>query len=120
MKPFDCDICKKKTRSIDALVRWHFEKDKKTASSFQIVCDKTPCSLKGREDFFNRSLKLEYVFSNMPEFIYYIKRLKVNEKELKNFVGRIEKDRSYIRRFNIEKKEVKKLIIRLEGAQGEG
>ena len=120
MKPFECDICKKKTGSIDTLVRWHFEKEGKTASNFQIVCDRPPCNLKGREDFFNRSLKLEYVFLNMPEFIYYIKRLKINEKELKRLVGRIEKDRSYIRRFNIEKKEVRKLIIRLEGASGEG
>jgi hypothetical protein len=53
----------------------------------------------------------------MPEFIYYIRRLKINEKEMKNLVSRIEKDRSYIRRFNVEKKEVKKLVIRLEGAQ---
>lgn len=62
-------------------------------------------------------LGLDYVFKNMPEFIYYIRRLKISEKELKNFVSRIEKDRSYIRRFNVEKTEVKKLIIRLEGAQ---
>jgi hypothetical protein len=45
------------------------------------------------------------------------KKLKINEKETKNLVSRIEKDRSYIRRFNVEKKEVKKLVIRLEGAQ---
>ena len=74
---------------------------------------------KGEGDFFNRSLKLDYVFKNMPEFIYYIRRLKVNDKELKRLVDRIEKDRSYIRRFNVEKKEVKKLIIRLEGMQQE-
>jgi hypothetical protein len=115
MKPFECDICGKKTGPLDTLVRWHYEKEKKSASNFQIVCDKKPCNHKLEGDFFNRSLGLDYVFKNMPEFIYYIKRLKINEKELKKFVGRIEKDRSYIRRFNVEKKEVKKLIIRLEG-----
>jgi hypothetical protein len=117
MKPFECDVCRKKSRSIDAIVQWHYEKEKKLASYFRIVCDRPPCNLKGKGDFFNRSLKLDYVFRNMPEFINYIKRLKVNDKELKKLVDRIEKDRSYIRRFNVEKKEVKKLIIRLEGTQ---
>lgn len=116
MKPFDCEICRKKTPPQDALVRWHYEPEKKYASMLQVVHDRFPCSAKGEGDFFNRSLKLEYVFKNMPEFIAYIKRLNVREKELKNFVHLIEKDRSYIRRHRADKKEIKKLIIRLEGA----
>lgn len=115
MKPFDCDFCRLKTKSQDSIVRWHYEKSKKSAENFQIVHDRMPCNFKGEEDYFNRSLGFEYVFKCMPEFLAYIKRLKVSEKELKKFVHMIEKDRSYIRRFVADKKEVKKLIIRLEG-----
>lgn len=116
MKPFDCGICGKKIPPSSALVRWHYEKVKRQACFLQVVHDKKPCNLKGEGDFFNRSLPLMYVFKNMPEFIAYIKRLNVREKELKDFVRSIEKDRSYIRRHNADKKEIKKLIIRLEGA----
>lgn len=116
MKPFDCEICRKKIPAVDALVRWHYEPQKKQASLLQVVHDRFPCSAKGENDFFNRSLKLDYVFKNMPEFITYIKRLSIKDKELKNFVHLIEKDRSYIRRHNPDKKEIKKLIIRMEGA----
>jgi hypothetical protein len=115
MKPFDCDVCGLKIKSQDAMVRWNYEKIKKSAGSFQIIHNRLPCNLKGENDYFNRSLALEYVFKNMPEFLLYIRRLKVNEKELKKFVFTIEKDRSYIRRYNPDKKEIKKLIIRLEG-----
>jgi hypothetical protein len=115
MKPFDCEVCGKKASSADALVRWHYEPLKKKASILQIVHDRLPCSAKGEGDFFNRSLKMEYVFRNMPEFITYIKRLSMKEKELRSFVHMIEKDRSYIRRHDPDKKEVRKLIIRLEG-----
>lgn len=116
MKLFDCAMCGKKIPAASALVRWHYEPGKKQASILQVVHDKLPCGGKGENDFFNRSLPLEYVFRNMPEFIAYIKRLGVREKELKGFVHAIEKDRSYIRRHNADKKEVKKLIIRMEGA----
>lgn len=104
-----------KIKSQDALVRWHYEKLKKAAENFQIVHNRMPCNYKGGEGYFNRSLDMDYVFKYMPEFLIYIKRLKVSEKELKKFIQLIEKDRSYIRRFNADKKEVKKLIIRLEG-----
>ena len=97
------------------MVRWHYEKTKKSAENFQIVHDFMPCNFKGEDAYFNRSLLMEYVFKYMAEFLAYVKRLKVNEKELKKFVHMIEKDRSYIRRFNADKKEVRKLIIRLEG-----
>lgn len=117
MKPFDCEICRKKIQPFDTLVRWHYESGKKQASILQLVHDKTPCNAKGEGDFFNRSLSLDYVFKNMPEFIAYIKRLNVKEKELKNFVNMIEKDRSYIRRHAPDKKEIKKLIIRMEGSE---
>lgn len=117
MKPFDCAFCHLKAGSRDTLVRWHFEKSKKSAENFQIVHNFMPCNFKGEEEYFNRSLSMEYVFKYMPEFLAYIKRLKVNEKELRKFVHLIEKDRSYIRRFNTDKKEVKKLIIRLEGLE---
>jgi hypothetical protein len=119
MKPFDCEICRKKIPSVDALIRWHYEPEKKQAFMLQVIHDKFPCNAKGEGDFFNRSLKLEYVFKNMPEFIAYIKRLKVKEKELNSFVSLIEKDRSYIRRHNPDKKEIKKIIIRMEGASGD-
>ncbi|MEI7542665.1 MAG: hypothetical protein WCJ94_05385 [bacterium] len=115
MKPFDCDFCHKKIKSQEAIVRWHYEKTEKAVENFQIVHNLMLCNFKGPKDYFNRSLELEYVFKNMPEFLTYIKRLKVSEKELKKFVQLIEKDRSYIRRFNTDKNEVKKLIIRLEG-----
>ena len=117
MKPFECDFCRFKIKPQDAIVRWHFDPPKKTASLLQIVHDRAPCNQKGEGNFFNRSLPLEYVFANMPEFIAYIKRLSVKEKELKEFVHRIEKDRSYIRRHLIDKKEVKKLIIRMDGVE---
>ena len=115
MKPFDCNFCHLKIKSQDAVVRWHYEKPKKSAENFQIVHDFMPCNFKGEEGYFNRALGLEYVFKYMAEFLAYVKRLKVSEKELKKFVHMIEKDRSYIRRYNADKKEVKKLIIRLEG-----
>jgi hypothetical protein len=115
MKPFDCDMCGLKIKPQDALVRWHFDAVKKSASILQVVHDRAPCNLKGEGAFFNRSLSLPYVFGHMPEFIAYIKRLKPREKELKDFVHRIEKDRSYIRRHYAEKKEVRKLIIRMDG-----
>ena len=117
MKPFDCAFCRMKIRSQDALVRWHYEKPKKSAENFQIVHGFLPCNFRGEDGYFNRSLPLDYVFKYMPEFLAYVKRLKVSEKELKKFVQLIEKDRSYIRRFNTDKKEVKKLIIRLEGLE---
>ena len=104
-----------KIKSQDALVRWHCEKEKKKAGNFQIVHDSFPCNEKGMDDYFNRSLALEYVFKNMPEFLSYISRFKPAQKELKQFIHRIEKDRSYIRRYNVDKKEVKKLIIRMDG-----
>ena len=116
MKPFCCEICMKKIPAMDALVRWHYEPVKKKASMLQVVHDSFPCNARGEGNFFNRSLKLLYVFKNMPEFIIYIMRLSVKEKDLKKFVHNIEKDRSYIRRHNPDKKEIKKLIIRLEGA----
>jgi hypothetical protein len=116
MKPFDCEICRKKIPPVDALVRWHYEPAKKQASVLQVVHDKFPCNARGENNFFNRSLKLMYVFKNMPEFITYIKRLDIREKELKKFVCLIEEDRSYIRRHNPDKKEIRKLIIRMEGA----
>ena len=36
-----------------ALVRWHYEPQKKTASILQIVHDRAPCNAKGEGDFFN-------------------------------------------------------------------
>jgi hypothetical protein len=116
MKPFDCDVCKAKIKPQDALVRWHYDRAKKSASILQVVHDRVPCNLKGEGDFFNRSLALLYVFLHMPEFMAYIKRLGIREKELKALVSRIEKDRSYIRRHYPDKKEIKKLIIFMEGA----
>ena len=118
MKPFDCDICKKKIKSQDAVVRWHFDRKKKSVENLQIVHNEEPCNLKGENIYFNRDLALEYVFKNMPEFISYIKRFEIREKALKDFVHRIEKERSYIRRHTIDKKEVKKLIIRMDGLEG--
>lgn len=117
MKSFDCDVCRLKIKPQDALVRWHYERPVRSASFLQIVHNKPPCNLKGKEDFFNRGLALEYVFKNMPEFIVYIKRLNIREKELKDFVHRIEKDRSYIRRHNVDRAEVKKMIIRMDGTE---
>jgi hypothetical protein len=117
MKPLDCCFCHLKSKSQDAMVRWHYDKAKKSAENFQVVHDRLPCNFKGEDDYFNRSLQFEYVFKYMPEFLAYIKRLKVGEKELKKFVHMIEKDRSYIRRYNADKKEIKKLIIRLEGLE---
>ncbi len=116
MKPFDCEMCRKKIPPSDALVRWHYEPGKKQASVLQVVHDAYPCNSRGEGDFFNRSLGLMYVFKNMPEFIAYIKRLNIKEKELKKFVHGIEKDRSYIRRHTPDKKEIRKLIIRMEGS----
>jgi hypothetical protein len=116
MKPFECDICGLKVQSRQALVRWHFDRGKSSANTFQLVHNNLPCSDK-KDDFFNRSLELEYVFKYIPEFITYISRLEINKKEFKKFIDRIEKDRSYIRRYNADKKEVKKLIIRLEGLE---
>ena len=115
MKPFDCDICGLKIKPQDAIVRWHYDPAKKTADVLQIVHDRAPCSDKGAGGMWNRSLSLEYVFGHMPEFISYIKRLRVSDRELKNFVHRIEKDRSYIRRHYADRKEVRKLIIRMDG-----
>jgi hypothetical protein len=117
MKPLDCSFCHLKSKSQDAAVRWHYEKPEKSAENFQVVHNRFPCNFKGEDGYFNRSLPFEYVFKYMPEFLAYIKRLKVSEKELKKFVQMIEKDRSYIRRYNADKKEVKKLIIRLEGLE---
>ena len=114
MKPFICDICNEKIKAQDAIIRWHFDKKKKSVSNFQIVHNNGICIVE-KKNFFNRNLSLEYVFKNMPEFITYIKRFNFNEKELKEFVHRIEKDRSYIRRFNVNKKEVKRLIILMDG-----
>lgn len=108
-------MCRLKIKPQDALVRWHYERPKKSASILQIVHNRTPCNLKGEENFFNRGLALEYVYKYMPEFIAYIRRLNVREKELKDLVQRIEKDRSYIRRHNVDKKEVKKMIIMMDG-----
>jgi hypothetical protein len=116
MKPFDCEMCRKKIPPVDAIVRWHYDPVKKQALMLQVVHDSFPCNAKGEGNFFNRSLKLMYVFANMPEFIAYIKRLDVKEKDLKKFVQLIEKDRSYIRRHNPDKKEIKKMVIRMEGA----
>jgi len=116
MKPFLCSACGKKAVAADAIARWHYEPDKNRASFLSIVRDKLPCSMKGEGNFFNRALPLEYIWRQMPEFIAYIKRLGVKDRELRQFVHLIEKDRSYIRRHSVDKKEVKKLIIRLEGA----
>jgi hypothetical protein len=116
MKPFTCAVCGGRAPQQSAIVRWHFEPAKKTASSLQVVHDRLPCSAKGEGEYFNRQLSMEYVWKFMPEFIMYIKRLGVRERELKEFVHGIEKDRSYIRRHNPDKKEVKKMIIRMEGA----
>jgi len=115
MKPFECDACGQKVHARDAVARWRFEKEKNHAGMFQIVHSGVLCNLKSKERNFNRELSLEYVFRNMPEFLEYIGRFSVNKKELKDFVQRIEKERSYIRRFNADKKEVKKLIIRMDG-----
>jgi len=115
MKPFECDICKNNIKIIDAVVRWHYEKNKKLVENLQIVHNKFPCNDKLKENYFNRELPLDYVYKNMPEFIFYISRFEINKKELKEFINRIEKDRSYIRRHNVNKKEVKKLIIRMDG-----
>ncbi|HDQ25741.1 MAG TPA: hypothetical protein ENN43_03225 [bacterium] len=115
MKPFDCDFCGLKAASRGAAVMWNFDRAVKTAGFFRIVHDIEPCNLKGEGNFFNRKLPLEYVFKNMPEFLAYINRFSVKEKELKELVKRIEKDRSYIRRFRVDKKEVRKLIIRMDG-----
>ena len=115
MKPFECDVCEKKVSSRDAVVRWRADREKNSVETFQIVHDNPVCSFKGKKGYFNRELPLEYVFKYMPEFIAYINRFNVKQKQLKDFVHRIEKGRSYIRRFNIDKKEVKKLIIRLDG-----
>ncbi len=117
MKPFQCDMCGKNVKIQDAIVRWHCDKSNKTINTLQIVHNKFPCNEKGKDDFFNRELPLEYIYKNIPEFIYYISRFNIEKKELKDFINRIEKDRSYIRRFNINKKEVKKIIIRLDGIE---
>lgn len=115
MKPFLCDMCNKNVKIQDALVRWHCDKKKKSIANLQIVHNNFPCNEKGENNFFNRDLPLEYVYKNMPEFISYISRFNIDKKELKDFINRIEKDRSYIRRFNVNKKEVKNMIIRLDG-----
>ncbi|MCE5301305.1 MAG: hypothetical protein LLG37_10610 [Spirochaetia bacterium] len=121
MKPFDCDICGMKARSRDAVVKWHHDRLKKSSENFLIVHATGPCGSKdapdGTRGYFNRFLRAEYVFGRMPEFLTYITRHKVNERELKKFTARIEKDRSYIRRHNVDKKEVKKLIIRMDGLE---
>ncbi|PKL91352.1 MAG: hypothetical protein CVV21_09060 [Candidatus Goldiibacteriota bacterium HGW-Goldbacteria-1] len=116
MKPFDCETCGLKIKDNQAVVRWHYDREKKSADTFQTVHPNTVCC-DSKEGFFNRSLELMYVFAKMPEFIKYISRLKHDKKELKKFVDRIEKGRSYIRRHNADKNEVKKLIIRLEGLE---
>lgn len=115
MKPFDCDICKQKMQIQEAIIRWHFEKDKKIIQDMQIVHNKMPCNAKGKNDYFNRYLPLSFVYKNMPEFICYINRFNPSKKFIKDFIQRIEKDRSYIRRFNINKATVKKMIILMEG-----
>ncbi len=98
----------------DALVRWHHNKKQKFAENFQIIHETSPCN-NTQNNYFNKSLALDFVFKNMPEFLSYIARFDYDKNELKNFVHKIEKDRSYIRRFNADKKVVKKLIILLDG-----
>ncbi len=117
MKPFDCDMRGQKVQAEDAIVRWHFEKEKRIIDNLQIIHDKFPCNLKGEGDYFNRQLPLNFVYKNMPEFIYYINRFNPPKKVLKDFIHRIEKDRSYIRRHNINKKTVKKMIVLMEGLE---
>jgi hypothetical protein len=117
MKPFDCDICKQKIQIQDAIVRWHFEKEKKIIDNLQIVHNKLPCNAKGEGEYFNRQLPLNFIYKNMPEFIYYLNRFNLSKKMIKDFVHRIEKDRSYIRRYNVNKKIVKKMIILMEGLE---
>ncbi|HRU38872.1 MAG TPA: hypothetical protein P5511_03265 [Candidatus Goldiibacteriota bacterium] len=116
MKPFECSVCGKKAAITEADVRWHYEPSSGRAAFLHISHNNYPCNEKGEGCFFNRALPMEYVWKHMPEFIAYIKRLEVKEKELKEFVKLVEKDRSYIRRHTVDKKEVKKLIIRLEGS----
>ncbi|MCX7698966.1 MAG: hypothetical protein N2114_05820 [Candidatus Goldbacteria bacterium] len=117
MKPFDCDICKQKMQIQDAIVRWHFEKTKKIIENLQIVHNKLPCNAKGEGDYFNRQLALSFIYKNMPEFIFYLNRFNLPKNLLRDFVHRIEKDRTYIRRYNINKKTVKKMIILMEGLE---
>ncbi|MFP4466014.1 MAG: hypothetical protein ACLFP1_03080 [Candidatus Goldiibacteriota bacterium] len=141
MKPFECDCCGKKTQSRESLVVWHYEPENKSAGSFRIIHKQ--CGINGyvpvwkeacennellrildqagmkKEilpgEYFNRSLEMDFVFKHIPEFISYLTRLNVSEKEVKRFINRIEKHRSYIRRFNVKKEVVEKLIIRFEG-----
>ncbi|HPD19017.1 MAG TPA: hypothetical protein PLF61_05075 [Candidatus Goldiibacteriota bacterium] len=117
MKPFECDVCNRKIQAQNAIVRWHFEKSNKIIENIQIVHDAFPCNAKGEGDYFNRQLPLNFVYKNMPEFIYYINRFNPPKKFIKDFVHRIEKDRSYIRRYNVNKKTVQKMIILMEGLE---
>ena len=117
MKPFDCDICGNKVKSVDGLVRWHYDRSRRLAENFQIVHNGFPCNEKGKDGYFNRELAFDYVFKNIPEFLSYINRFEASRKEVKDFIHRIEKGRSYIRRFNVNKKEVKRLIILLDGLE---
>jgi|GEM_PF-1237530 len=119
MNAFKCGVCGLKSDIRQMCLKWGYEAAAKKAGGFMITHSFEPCCGNHdpeNPDFFNRKLPLEYVFKNMPEFIFYISRLKVNSRELKRVVDEIEKGRSYIRRFNVVRKEVKKLIIRLEGS----
>ncbi len=118
MNAFVCGVCGLKSDIKDMCLKWGYNPQKKEAAGFIITHAFEPCinHYFEKSDFLNRKLELEYVFKNMPEFIYYMRRLKINERELKAVVNEIEKGRSYIRRFNVIKKEVKKLIIMLEGS----
>lgn len=96
------------------MVRWHHDKKKGTAGNFFITHAANPCG-ELKKTHLNKSLGLDFVFKNMPEFLSYLSRFTFDKKELKDFVHKIEKDRSYIRRFNADKKTVKKMIILLDG-----
>ena len=106
-------MCGRKVASEDAVVRWHFDRQKKSVETLQLCHRAPPCGEK--LDLFNRSLEASFVFKNMPEFLSYITRYETDRKKLRIFVQTMEKDRSYIRRFNPDKKKVKKLIILLDG-----
>jgi hypothetical protein len=96
------------------MVRWHHDKKKGTVENFFITHKIPPCG-ELKKSYLNKSLEMDFVFKNMPEFLAYVTRFEYDKKELKNFVHKIEKDRSYIRRFNADKKIIKKMIILLDG-----